>query len=246
MPTTETSASRLVAAGRAIAASVAVWLPLLAGAGWVANAATTASAAPVFVSVTTTGPDASGGDTPTSLPTPAPQAAAVVDVPAVSGGAGASAGSVEQTIAVSILPGPLTITPVTETMDLSQLRGFDRGLSFYRGQLSPVTVVDARGSLVGWRASVSLQGVAGASAAELARARLCASARAPTMVAGNLNDVVRRVPLSCAGVGGTVSVFFAAPQGGGGTFSDTADLTLLMPGGTLPAQVTASLAVAVH
>ncbi len=166
--------------------------------------------------------------------------------PAVSGGPGASEGSVQQTIAVSILPGPLTVSPATETVALSQLRGFNRGLPFYRGQLSPVTVVDARGSLVGWRASVSLQGVAGATAAQLARARLCASAHTPTMVAGNPNDVVRGVPPSCAGVGGTVSVFFAAPQGGGGTYSDTADLTLLVPGGTLPAQVTASLAVAVH
>jgi len=160
----------------------------------------------------------------------------------VSGGSGASA---QQTFGVSVLPGPLTVSPATESVSLAQVRAFGRGLPVYRGQLSPVTVVDARGSLVGWRASVSLQGVTGATGGQLAHARLCASAHTPTVVAGNPGDA-RGVPFSCAGLGGVVSVFFAPPQGGGGTFSDTADLTLLIPGGSLPAQVTASLAVTVH
>jgi hypothetical protein len=51
---------------------------------------------------------------------------------------------------------------------------------------------------------------------------------------------------SCAGAGEAVPVFFAAPQGGGGTYSDTANLTLLLPDGTFPADLTASLAVSVH
>ena len=195
----------------------------------------------MLVSVTRTGPDAPGAD-PANAPAAPAVHAGVVDAPVVSGG---SDGSVQQTIGVSILPGPLTVSPATESVSLTQLSAFDRGLPFYRGQLSPVTVVDARGSLVGWRASVSLQGVAGASAGQLAHARLCASAHTPTVVAGNPGDA-RGVPFSCAGVGGTVSVFFAAPQGGGGTFSDTADLTLLIPGGNLPAQATASLAVSVR
>jgi len=243
MPSPETSVSRRRRRPAAVAAGVAVWLPLLAGAGWVADAATTASATPVLVSVTTTGPDAPSSDAPTALPTSAPQAAALVNAPAASGG---SDGSVQQTIAVSILPGPLTVSPATESVSLAQLRAFGRGLPLYRGQLSPVTVVDARGSLVGWQASISLQGVAGATAGQLAQARLCATAHTPTMVAGNPADVVRGVQHSCAGVGGAVSVFFAAPEGGGGTYSDTADLTLLIPGGNLPAQVTASVAVTVH
>ena len=57
-----------------------------------------------------------------------------------------------------------------------------------------------------------------------------ASADTPTVVAGNPGDA-RGVQLSCAGVGEPVSVFFAPPQGGGGTFSDTAELTLIIPGG---------------
>ncbi|MGA2472894.1 MAG: hypothetical protein ABSG39_05305 [Acidimicrobiales bacterium] len=49
----------------------------------------------------------------------------------------------------------------------------------HRGELSPVTVVDARGSLVGWRATVSLQAVAGENPAPLAHAFLCATAHRP-------------------------------------------------------------------
>jgi len=242
VPRTETSVSRRRRRPAALAASLALWVPLLAGAGWVADAATTASATPVLVSVTRTGPDAPAGD-PANAPTaPAPQAGTVVDAPVVSGGSG---GSAQQTFGVSVLPGPLSVSPTTESVSLTQFRASGRGLPFYRGLLSPVTVVDARGSLVGWRASVSLQGVAGATAGQLAHALLCASAHTPTVVAGNPGDA-HRVPFSCAGVGGTVSVFFAPPQGGGGTFSDTADLTLLLPGRSLPAQVTTSLAVSVH
>jgi hypothetical protein len=65
------------------------------------------------------------------------------------------------------------------------------------------------------------------------------------MVAGNPADVVRGTVLSCAGVGKPVSAFFAAPGGGGGTYSDTADPTLVLPDGALPAQVAATLAVSV-
>jgi len=135
-----------------------------------------------------------------------------VDAPVVSGATG---GSPQQTFGVSVLLGPLTVSPGTESVTLAQIRAFGRGLPSYRGQLALVTVVDARGSLVGWRASVSLQGVAGAgaTAGQLAHALLCASAHTPTVVAGNSGDA-RAVPLSCAGVCGTVSVFFAPAPGG--------------------------------
>ena len=62
---------------------------------------------------------------------------------------------------------------------------------------------------------------------------------------GEPADVVRGTVLSCAGVGKPVSVFFAAPGGGGGTYGDTADLTLVLPDGALPAQAAAMPAVSV-
>jgi hypothetical protein len=41
--------------------------------------------------------------------------------------------------------------------------------------VSEFTVNDARGSLVGWRATVSLETVSGLDAAQLASTRLCVS-----------------------------------------------------------------------
>ncbi len=250
------------------AALLAPWLVL---GGVAAHAAEDASAAPLSSSSTwalTASPVAAPSST-------APPAAATVTASGISAGtvgsgqqaigvsvlpgastvspagtAGGSAGiaagpasSVQQTIGVSVLPGVMTVSPTTESVTLSQVGLL--GQSVYRGELAPVTVHDARGSLVGWHATISVQGVDGVSTAALARAQLCASAAAPTMVAGNPADVVRGVGRSCAGVGKPVSVFFAAPGGGGGTYSDTAGLTLVVPGGTLPPQVTVTLAVSV-
>jgi hypothetical protein len=113
------------------------------------------------------------------------------------------------------------------------------------GSLSPVTVVDARGSLVGWRATVSLQSVAGFSATELAQARLCVSPDAPTVVAGNPPEV-KSAPHACANAGDPLTLFFAPPGGGGGTFTDAGDLTVLLPGAATPGTLAATLSVAVN
>jgi len=158
---------------------------------------------------------------------------------------GPTGGSVQQTVGVSVLPGPLTVSPGSEAVGFATA-GIAGRTSVYRGDLAPVTVVDARGSLVGWQATVSLQSIGGVDAARLDHALLCADPAAPTMVAGNPADVVRQAERSCAGVGGTVTLFSAAPGGGGGAYGDTASLSLLLPGGALPDQVTASLTVSVH
>jgi len=209
--------------------------------GWVAYAAATASATPVLVSESWTGQSGPAGDASSPATSPAP--AGDVVTPSVSAGSG---GSAAQTFGVSVLPGPLTVAPTTASVPLSPSLAFGHRISVYEGQLAPVTVVDARGSLVGWRATISLQGVTGATAKQLAHAFVCVSSPKPTDVAGNPGDIVRGEVLSCAGAGDPVSVFWAAPGGGGGTFSDTAALRLVVPGGTLPAQATASLAIAVH
>ena len=202
------------------------------------------AAAAVTASSVSAGPDGSGR-----------QAIGVSVLPGAStvspaGAAGSSSGiaagpasSVQQTIGVSVLPGVMTVSPTTESVTLSRVGLLHQ--SVYQGGLTPVTVHDARGSLVGWHATISLQGIGGVSTVTLARARLCASAAAPTMVAGNPADVVHGAARSCAGAGAPVSVFFAAPGGGGGTYSDTAGLTLAVPEGTLPPQVTVTLAVSV-
>ncbi len=220
---------------------MAVGVAALAGTlfvgGFAAYAATTAPGDPELVSVSWNGPNDAPGDHATTTTAPAQ----VVDVPSTATGSG---GGVQQTLDVAVLPGPLTVEPATESVSLS-VRPFGLGEPFYVGGLSPITVVDARGSLVGWRATVSLQAIPGLDAQQLAQAELCAAPRPPTMVAGNPDDDVRGAPRACAGSGRPIPVFFAAPGGGGGTYSDSAGLELIVPGWTSSSHLTASLAVAV-
>jgi len=77
------------------------------------------------------------------------------------------------------------------------------------GSGSTITVNDARGSLVGWRATVSLETVSGLDAAQLASTGLCVSPYPTTLVAGNPADVVRSSPRACAGPDDPISVSFA-------------------------------------
>jgi hypothetical protein len=133
-----------------------------------------------------------------------------------------------QTVAVSVLPGVLTVAPAADSVTFAHNgNGHGKGEP-YRGTLGLVKVVDARGSLVGWNASVSLQGIEGLTSSQLVGAQLCATPGAPTIVAGMPGEV-RGAKNSCGGVGGQVSIFYAPPGGGGGTFTDTADLKLTVP-----------------
>lgn len=171
------------------------------------------------------------------------QSAAVAVSAGVSDG---SSMSLHQIISVSIQPGPLTVSPGSEQVPFTNMGPLAHTIPLYGGDLAPVTVVDARGSLAGWSATVSLQSVVGLAGAGAARTRLCVDPGTPTMVAGNPNDVVRSAHRACGRVGDPISLFEAAPGGGGGTYQDTAHLTLIVPGDIHPNQVTASLAVAVH
>ncbi len=176
--------------------------------------------------------------TTTTAPAPPP-------VPSVDSATGSPGLAAKQTIGIEILPGPLTVTPSAESVPLTQLGAFGRSEPLYQGTISTITVDDARGSLVGWRSTVSLQAVSGLDAAQLASTRLCVSPHPTTLVAGNPADVVRSSPRACAGPGDPLSVFSAAPGGGGGEYSDTAGVVLVLPNGTSPSGVTASLALAV-
>jgi hypothetical protein len=158
--------------------------------------------------------------------------------------AGPSSESLTQTIGVSVLPGPLTVSPTSNSVTLTRNgKGHGAGEP-YRGELPLVKVVDARGSLVGWNASVSLQGISGVSGSQLAGAQLCVSPNTPTVVAG-IPTEVRSAQSSCGALGDAVSLFFAPPEGGGGTFTDTAGLKLVVPE-SAPGQLTASLAISIQ
>jgi hypothetical protein len=240
----------------AVVSAIALASPTLLLGGALAYAAESAPSSPTSVSVQWTGADGqpvgpggvpttttteTGGHSVQVAPTPSTDDALGVSV---NGGTGSTDGSVQQTIGVSVLPGPLTITPSAESISFVGAHGRGNGGPL-AGALSPITVVDARGSLVGWEATVSLHSVTGVSVTDLARARFCVSPDGPTVVAGNPPEV-RAAQSSCGGVGDPLTLFLAPPNGGGGTFSDTGGLTLSLPGVTGPGPLTATVGVAVH
>lgn len=244
-----------------VAAGLAVVAPILFVGGAFARAAETSSGPLEHLSVQSFDPSGQptgpGGDPLPTTTTTVPgapsgggadggslsQSASVAASPGVSEG---SSLSLHQIISVSITPGPLTVSPTSEQVSFTNMGPLVHTIPLYGGDLAPVTVVDARGSLVGWHATVSLQAVVGLAGDGAARTRLCVDPGTPTMVAGNPNDVVRGDHRACGRLGDPIPLFFAAPNGGGGTYRDTAHLTLVVPGDLHPDQVTASLAVAVH
>jgi hypothetical protein len=239
VPTTEPPTKSRGRRHAGLGLGVAVAAALLCIGGPIAFAMATASASPVSVSVTWSGPG--GPDHSPSGPTSTSTTTTTATPVAATG----ESSSVEQILSVSILPGPLTVSPTSELVALTDLRAFGHSTPFYRGDLFPITVDDARGSLVGWRTTVSLQTVSGLDAAQLASTRLCVSPHPTTFVAGNPADIVRSSPRACAGPGDPIAVFFAASGGGGGEYSDTPGISLALPDGTSSSAVTASLVVSV-
>jgi hypothetical protein len=238
----------------AVATAVAITAPILFLGAALARAAESTSEEPTSVSVSYTDgsgqPEAPSGSTTSTTDTLASNAKDVgVSVNGAAGDTGTTGktgtnnDSVEQIIAVPINPGPLTVTPSSESVSFAGADGSNGGRM--AGSLSTVTVVDARGSLVGWDATVSLQSVDGVSAADLAKAKLCVSPDAVTVVAGNPPEV-KAGRHACAKAGDALTLIYAPSNGGGGTFSDTGGLTLQVPGAKLASPVTATLAVAVH
>jgi hypothetical protein len=234
--------SRRARAG-AIATAVGITAPILFLGGAIARGAESSSGGPTSVSVTYTDgssqqPAADGSTTSTTDG----DNTGTTGNTGTPGSRSTNVASVEQVLSVSILPGQLTVTPASQSVSFTN--SHRHGGGSMAGSLATVTVVDARGSLVGWRATVSLQSVAGVSAADLAKAKLCVSPDAPTVVAGNPPEVRAAQPV-CGGAGDPLQIFFAPPNGGGGTFSDTASLTLRLPGVHVAGAALASLAVAV-
>jgi hypothetical protein len=250
VPTTETATSVRGRHRAAISAGVATVAGVLCVGGSVAFAMANASASPVSTSAPWSGP-ALGAPAATTSATTSGVTTSPLPGSAQSGGAPAPAtaggvvSTVHQTLGMSVLPGSLTVNPTAVSVALTTLGAAGHSTSLARGDLSPITVDDARGSLVGWRATVSLQAVSGLDAAQLASTRLCVSPHPTTLVAGNPADIVRSSPRACAGPGDPIAVFFAAPGGGGGEYSDTADIALALPDGASASGATASLAVSV-
>jgi len=98
-------------------------------------------------------------------------------------------------------PGSLTVVPPSGSVSAPQVRAFGFAEPGEARSVSIITVNETRGSLVSWRATVSVQTVSGLDAAQLASTRLCVSPHPTTFVAGDPADVVRSSPRACAGPG---------------------------------------------
>lgn len=145
----------------------------------------------------------------------------------------ASGASLSETVEVAIQPGNLSIHPGTQTVVFGAFASRDPSASdtSLRGDLTPVTVVDGRGTLAGWHVTVTFDGLyrIDRPAVASSAASVCVFPSRPVLVFGNPIDVVERNSSSCLAVGASAGLFFAAPGGGGGTYEDGAVLELHVP-----------------
>jgi len=122
-------------------------------------------------------------------------------------GTAAAASGLAQTMAVSVEPGPLMVLDGTRTFTLTRTPGS----TTYRASIPAFRVVDARGSLVGWRFSVrpeiALPGGHGDLEVHVTRISVFATSV----------DGVRALDAHVE-PGGTATVAAAASGNSGGTF----------------------------
>ena len=92
---------------------------------------------------------------------------------------------------------------------------------------------------------MTLQSLDGVSPADLAQAHVCVRPGAAVAVSGRQSEV-RAGKEACGSAGDPLTLFFAPPDGGGGTFADTGRVTVHLPSDPTTGPVTGTLAVAVH
>lgn len=133
-------------------------------------------------------------------------------------GTGTGTATLQQRINVRINGGTLTITPSTINVTLARVG------HAYKGSLPAVQIIDARGSLAGWTATV-------APATLPAGTQLHVRPGKPAAVTGLQGEVSATHP-GIATANSPVALASAAPNGGGGTFSVDAALELIAPSTT--------------
>lgn len=131
---------------------------------------------------------------------------------------------VDGTLIVSVLPGSLSISSSQTPLTLERMPG-NGPSSRYQGVLPRVRVVDTRGSLIGWNASVRFFAPSSLPAEDL---RLRVHPKKPIVVSGSPKGIDAAAPVwttfdvPCA--------LFNAKQGfGAGTYDDEALVELVLP-----------------
>lgn len=136
-----------------------------------------------------------------------------------------------QVLGVTVRGAGLEVSPAHLTVTLQRSGHSDH----FSGDYGPLTVVDARGTLRGWTAFLS---VTGSPDAEVE-----IHPGSPVVVSGIRSEV--RVPRSANLAHGQAVIMCAPAGGGGGTFADSGTLTLdsrSITGGTVTIQLSVSAA----
>lgn len=133
-----------------------------------------------------------------------------------------------QQVALRVNPGGLRVSNPTITVVL--MPGTRPGV--FRGSVTGISVIDARGSLVGWTIEARvLDDGADGLAARIESDR-------PHVIAGDALDAVAAGPASTIDAINWTPIGRATPGGGGGTYAVTAELTVRVPNGaTAPRSV---------
>jgi len=123
---------------------------------------------------------------------------------------------VEQQVSLAIVGGDMTIAPSAESLTLTRVDETDG----YTADLPTIRVVDARGTLAGWNASLRATDVPASATFTLKPGH----ARA---VYGNQSEVQTARPSRATE--GDADLMFAAPGGGGGTFDVNGTVIVTLP-----------------
>lgn len=162
---------------------------------------------------------------------PAPSAVAQQQGIGVSviGGSGSSApGPLHETIGITVIGGSMTVHPASVAVTLH--RDGDR----YVGTFGPITVNDARGTLVGWRAWLSLPGWTDGT--------LVAHPGSPVAISGLQHEVAQA---GTGNVSDAPTIMSAPAGGGGGSFRVSGTLELRGASGDDPDTITVTPSVGV-
>lgn len=179
---------------------------------------------------------------------PADLAAGPSGAPTPAGGTVGAPQPAGQVAQLAVRPGLLGVGPTVERLRFRPES--PRASRRLVATLAPVRIVDARGTLAGWEATVALDRPGHrAEGRRSPRSRpvlFCVRAGTPSMVSGNAADRVVAARPSCAPAGRPVPLVWAAPGGGGGTYEAGAVLTVLAPPGTRAFALVATVAISVH
>jgi hypothetical protein len=144
-------------------------------------------------------------------PAPLPVASAAVGVDVRPPAGATRPGPIQQTVAVEVRGGSISVSPATEVITLRQAGG-----GSFHGVLGPVDVTDARGTLTGWAVTARLvSDTPGSLQLHLAAAH---------PVSGRPGEA-QSVPTVALGPAAS-TIMFAPTGGGGGEFAVSGSIDL--------------------